>query len=70
MDKNKIIESALDELDEMLAEHEKFKKEYGKKYQNLSKEKRVKEQVEELQETYDFIEKTGMKKETIKVDKR
>ena len=69
MKKDSIITSTFDELDEMLAEHEKFKQEYGEKYQNLSKEERIKENIKELNQVKNFINKTGMKSETIDIDK-
>ena len=64
---NKIIDNVLAELDQMLAEHEKFKEEYGKKYEGLTREQKIEEQIKELELTKSFIEKTNMKVENVEL---
>ncbi len=60
-EKEKLLEEVLAELDEMLEAHEKFKEEYGKKYANLTPEESKKLYLQELNESYDFAVKSGMK---------
>ena len=67
-EEKKILDEAMKELDEMLAEHEKFKEEYGKKYANLSPEEQKKLYIEELEQTYDFLVHSGMKVDKIEVE--
>jgi len=63
-------EKIFEELDEMLAEHERYKEEYGKKYAGLSEEEKMKFQLQELEEVEKIITMMGMKVERIDMDNK
>ncbi len=66
-EKEKLLEEVLRELDEMLEAHERYKEEYGKKYENLTPEQSKELELQELRASRDFAEKVGMTIETVNI---
>ncbi len=67
-DKEKLLKEVLDELDEMLEAHERYKEEYAKRRENLTSEEIFQLDLQELRASQEFAEKSGMKIEYINLD--
>lgn len=62
-EQRRVLDEAMAELDMMLEMHEKFKEEYGKRYEGLTPEEREQEYHKQLLAVQEILDQSNMKVE-------